>query len=365
MDNYNYLDEMLDLLEGRRKPASDLPKADFKPQPVTQIESTPLEISNPPIQRFEETPSTPLGEFSRKNYNLVIDDNMATREKIDKGYDKAVENRESSRDMLAKAAALQLARADEEPTDSTKLLELYNKQGQSAAAEPDMVTSLINAFGPGLLGMATGGYAGYDAAAATQKYADQAQGKELDRVAKLRAAQELGAGKKLEGISSLAKQELEVERFKNEKLKNATDNLKYLYDKGIVNEQQFRDGLINLQKEVSGSNIKGIDKTIDVENKAMDRNTDIEKAKIGAEATKARARIGVSKPTEGMYNNAATYSTLTQAEKQYEKFVADNGGVPPSVKTKLYDTFKSLSESSGGITLMGEILVVPPPGLFA
>ena len=211
MEEYT-IDDYLALLNGDRSRLIASQSApvvtDIRKEPVTVIESTP--IKQQAIVPTNKIPSGDISQFQLKNYNANIDQRIADTNAMAEKTNKAETAQDKYSEMMNKLAMLQLSKVNEPmpeyrkpDLDQEQLLKDYIAKNNAAGEKEDIATALISAFGPGLLGIATGGNAGYTAAGKTQEYAQKVQQQEADRRQKERNARIIQSGKQLEGIAAL------------------------------------------------------------------------------------------------------------------------------------------------------------------
>jgi len=364
------IDDYLALLNGDRSrlPASSAPPitAPPKKEDLTLIESTPLKAE--PIMPTDKVPSSDISKFQLQNYNSNINQRVADTSQMAKKTEDAESAQDKYSRMMNKLALLQLSRVSEpmpeyrKPnTNQEELLKDYMAKNNAAPEKEDIATALITSFGPGLLGLATGGNAGYTAAGKTQEYAQKVQKEAADRRQKERNARVLQSGKQLEGIAALSKSEREMAdmeyknqvdafKIKDERLKAAADTIKDLHGKGLIDKNQLNEMLIKLQEGEAKSTEKGIDEISKTEQKILDNKADIEKARIAGAVKKQMQR-----PTEFNLKSAEAYSSMQKAEQAFNRMKTDLGYVP-SMKSKAYDIIKQQFDSVEGTMLMGQAL---------
>lgn len=341
-------------------------------EPVIHIESTPL--SSGKIVPTDSVPSSPIGGFKLENYNRNLKQMENDFDLIGNQAKAALSDEESLKNMRMKMLANQLARVNEaapeykKPDISSQDL-LKSMQSEKKDEPQDLATQLITAFGPGILGLATGGNAGYDAAGQTKKYANEVQQKAMDRAAKEKQIRAQIEGKKLSGIADIGKAQSALEntdfdnkiaaqKLKDEQLKAAYENLKDMHDKGMIKTKDFTTIVNNMYSKEADMTQKGIESIGNTEEKILDRESNLKKAKESAKARPARP------PTEFNYKSASNYSQAEGAERAYQQIVKDSKGRPPALDSEFYTKFKSLAENTEGTTLLGTLLKqVPDPML--
>jgi len=354
------IDDYLALLNGDRSrlPASSAPPITAQPkkEDLTVIESTPLKAE--PIMPTDKIPSSDISKFQLQNYNSNINQRVADTSQMAKKTEDAETAQDKYSQMMNKLALLQLSRVNEPMPEYKKpdinqaeLLKDFQRNSNAGPEKEDIATALITSFGPGLLGLATGGNAGYMAAGKTQDYAQKVQQQALDRRQKERNSRILQSGKQLEGIAALSKSEREMAdmdyknqvdafKIKDERLKAAADTIKDLHGKGLINKNQLNEMLIKLQEGEAKSTEKGIDEISKTEQKILDNKADIEKAKVAGAIKRQMQR-----PTEFNLKSAEAYASLQKANNAFNQMKKDIG-YAPSTKSKGYEIAQEMFNSS-------------------
>jgi len=386
-DDYNNLDNLMALRSpaGKTVPQVAPTPTPYKKEDVVVISATPLvehQFPEGEIERKtfdgESMPSTRPGEYLREVHNKKLGRYEDSTEPIIEGRDNALNEAEDLTKRLNKGQALSFQRVNQDLPEYQRpdisyqdLLKDMKKEPQTSGS-PDMATLLINSFGPGLLGIATGGYAGADAAAGTQKFANEQQQKALDRAAKENQIRLAIEGKRLSGIGSIARAEgdinkakfdkgMDVAKFRQEAFNKTMDREVDLYKSGKTSVKEFTDRAAAISKEFADQTNKGITDIKTTEQKDLDAQNQMELEKVKQEGALKRAKESIKarpqkSPTEFNYKSASNYSQAEGAERAYNKLVSDNNNIPPSLNSKFYTKFKSLAENTEGTTLLGNIL---------
>jgi len=370
--NYS-IDDLLDIVEGRKRfPASEAAAVPIRKIPTTEITADTINVKPVEIPQTENPPVTPTGNFARDAYNKVLNPNIYDKMRYEEVAKDEIKGADDSEALMKKMLRNQIQMANTEPTkfeaediDLAGLMERYgNEEKESSKAySPDMVSQLIYALGPAALGMAFGGNEGASAAVSAQGVGNKMMEKEFEAASKKQAMQKLSSGSKLRGIADIikakndiaekkSKSEYDVEKLKFDKYKDAVSTAMTMYDKKLVSRNKFLDLMNDAQKQINTFSGKGIDKTIEGEEKALDRASMEKRAKEMAKAGMMRQQ----NPTEGERKAASLYGTYRQAMDQYKSFIKESGGKLPSEKSKAYDYYKNLLLSADGNSAAGVIL---------
>lgn len=328
---------LLDVIENKRWPASALPepipvsggmddlesvlntpfdptqfKMPVKKEAVTNIIDTPLvEGKKERIQMMTDdsgkkvlSPKTDLGEMLRGNYNEQLNKQDADAESIQEQLLEQKQRSESSDETVARSLKARAALAGSpfpklERTDigiAQRLADLDKRRAAAESAEPegeDMLSKLIYAFGPGLLGLGMGGTAGYKAAGDTHKESVLMQKENRDRAAKKKERtaetaykEMMSLGKLAEGAAQLDKQNFDSRvgelKFKEEALDKLTDDALNRFGK----KSEVYKQLLTLSNDVKKQNAEmfksGVGEISDVEQRQIQIESDEKRSKINA-----------------------------------------------------------------------------------
>jgi hypothetical protein len=258
-----------------------------------------------------------------------------------------------------------------EDIDVAALLAKYGNEQMPEQKESgqSLATSLIYALGPAALSGLSGDSAGASAGVEAQKLSDRMLEQDAKNRSQKQAMTRLSSGTRLKAIADLANaknkgleaeatSELNVAKFKQEMFKEAVDMATKMYERGDIKREKLYETIFNVQKEINGLNKEGINKVLEQEQKQLDRDSGLEKAKINASAMKARQQ----QPTESERKNANIAAALRQGEEAYQRYLKSVGGKPISLTDPAYDNYKSVIEKGDPNTLMSVILSKIPEG---
>jgi hypothetical protein len=348
-----------------------------KKEAVTTITATPLvEGPKQPIMLLDDekgkvlAPKTDLGENIRQNYNQQINKQSADLAQDREAMAKAREQVQSSRDMSLNSIKARIAAAaapfpELETTDIgiTKRLEDLDKRRAAIESAPvegeDLVSKLIYAFGPGLLGAGMGGMAGYKSALpvyedarAMQKEARDRGSKAKERSAETAYKEMLSLGKLAEGAAQKDKQVFDsrVAEYdkRNQALDKLTDDIDRVFDK---DSQIGRDLLASVDKarERDFNAFKsGVGEMSDVEQAQMNNESDERRAGLAADAKKVAQVKTNNKDTMMLrkeYNARPIVKDFNEIDSSLRK-MRELGDTPPGHLSMIFAYMKMLDPTS-------------------
>ena len=337
-----------------------------------------------PIEALSDKPLTKEAELVRQNFNERINMGAQDAERYSKEIKPELQIRDQAGSVLSSIARSlpEIARqaSDVQSRPRTDYSDLVKKaQGDYAdASAPDEVNrwaEVINAFGPGVLGLAMGGNAGYKAAGEVGPQIMKQQEERLKRMIEAKKDRKNAASNQLASIGKLQEGEARMietdAKRKNEDAKLQIETL--MKSANLTKEQaelvkseidRMQSASIASDKDSLAAMERGTNKSVDMEQAQLNRDSSLEKSKIAAEASKERAKE-ISKrpyrswqekpPTEGERKAATALGQLENAENTYKNFI-DKHKYNPAESSSFPGFWASLNQiSNPKDILMGEM----------
>jgi len=391
-DQYS-VDALIDYLDKKRLPTGKLavgsnemsdedilnsydpnfrPPGKVKVQSTGLVEATPLDNAGA-IKIVGKVPKTDLGEFQRDNANRIIEEGLGTsdfaKSRVEMSDAKKAEDAARSKELLKMLMdEMRNQPKMEQPEFSSKdLLRQFEQERQDSAKKPassmDMASQLIYALGPAVLAAGTGGYAGADAGAATQKFAQGKLASDQEAAQKERQFQQLSSGNRMRGIAALAKSEsdavsdkmrndIELKKLEQGSQKMLIDFHKFMSDNNLKDPEIASKMYIDAQKQALDQAEKGLRGTVGVEQKALDAENMAKQKEADRKSLEKRAGTALKKPTEYNLKSAAAAASMKKADEAFERMKSDFG-YTPSMKSKSYDIAQNMFQGIDGASPMG------------
>lgn len=388
------LAQLLDAIENKRWPASlpepevtsegapdleaALAKSPVKKESVISITDTPLvEGEKERIMMMTDdsgkkvlSPKTDLGEMVRGNYNQQLNKIESSESQAEKDLAESMAREQSSRDTLMHGAKARLGLINSpfpqmERTDigiSQRLADIDKRRAAAESAPQegeDLASKLIYAFGPGLLGLATGGTAGYKAAGETHKEASALQKEARDRASKKKERtadtaykEMLSLGKLAEGTAQMDKQNFdsrvkEIE-LKNTMLDQTLKNIENVNGKDSAKYKEAQEA-VNKLKGIDADIFKsGIGEIKDVELGQMKIESDEKRTGMAAQAKKVAQVKSQNKDTMALrkeYNSRPIVKQFNEVDASMRK-MSQLGDTPAGDLSMIFAYMKMLDENS-------------------
>lgn len=361
---------------------------EMQKEPLELIEANEMtESERGPIIPVGDLPESKTGEFARVNYNENLLNDKSSRDlyESERGeskalLDKYLKSMGDTKGGLEDKVGAHFTPRRENKIDAQALLEEAQKTLKEADVKEgdkgDLISYMISAFGPGLMGMAVGGQAGYEGGGKggdqSLKYYQDSLKQKQDKRKETRDS----ASKQIEAIGKLQEGEgkrIEAEeKSKLDRARLTLDMMKtsgHFDEKAIAVAQNQYNQMLGAEKaadqRTSQNMVRGIDKTLEQEQKDLDRNFKADESKLQRENDLARskeiskrpAKFAQAKPpTEGERKASSTYGMMANAENEFQNFSQENK-VLPSTKNSFTDFFSSLQQvQSPERVFMGTIL---------
>lgn len=312
------LDVFYEMLFPKAK-AQDIPEP--TPENVQKMEPVEITAENMDIINApEEGKEYPIATQYRKNVNPFLNQLLTTQTDLSQRADQEQGLADKSyRNYLAQANKVMSQVPEMQPNTQydDRISQLEKEYAEaSKPTEKDQTSELIYALGPAVLGMLTGGTAGYAAAAPAQKAAYERKDMMEKRDAETKASNIAGIEKRLNLLKELKKSVSEENKTKLEmQIKRGEMELKTLKDisdVGFQRNEKIQDRAYKVQEDLNKSVLQASKEASDLAmvpelEARKDKRAEAAGVKLSGES---RVKIG------GITN---TLDTLDQLQALYDQ----------------------------------------------